>query len=120
MKLSEKIEFFSEICLEKSNFFQPRSTTPQISNQIDSAGEMNVREVHAISVSLLSAIAKRVCLCVCRLVFRRRLKRILFVVVFLWVIKWSKLMQRFGQTALITALQMYIAFRTRFLTKSSE
>ena len=29
---------FLDICLEKSKFFSPGSTTPQILNQIDAAG----------------------------------------------------------------------------------
>src|SRR6218665_3067726 len=36
--LPEKIRNSSEICLEKSIFFLPGSTTSQISNQIDAAG----------------------------------------------------------------------------------
>jgi len=36
---SWKNRHLSEICLEKSNFFLPGSTTLQISNQTDSAGK---------------------------------------------------------------------------------
>jgi len=38
VKLPWKNRNFSEICLEKSKFCWPGSTTPQISNQIDTAG----------------------------------------------------------------------------------